>query len=394
MAKKESKKTVKRGLVVKGLLVILSLIILIFIMSYAWFTSNPGASAQGVSVKTEANTDFEVAIGYKSSDSNNIYRTTAFTNGTGLNLDDLTPVPLSQDEVVTGGQSAFKDFQALDVTSNGNPTGFYRPALKENNSKVIEEPASYKTITAGKEYLWYDLIIKSKESINVILSPSSYARGVDEQYAGDYAHLVGSNVSRKSEYSAQSGNNAFSEDCIVGSLRFSFVPMTFDNNSTITDVTADPDGTDVNISYVNNSANCIWLPRPDLKINPTIVNNKEVIDGHWTMLTGQTYGETYQHWYYEYTSGTPNTFTKTQYGAAGTATAGKLIYGSYTGAQSTAYSVHNNQNNYLVTCNKQIGDYYYGKTRVYLWIEGADTEARKALVSGQFEIGCILKMTN
>ena len=87
----------------------------------------------------------------------------------------------------------------------------------------------------------------------------------------------------------------------------------------------------------------------------------------WTLSTGLKTGTTFTHTYYD-----PATQQDVPY--TGTVTSPKA-----------------SSNDKITNISNQSGQYYYSKVKVVIWLEGNDTEARRAISGGKFEVACDFK---
>lgn len=352
-------------LITKGILILLSLILLIFISSYAWFSNvMVPVQAEGLSAKTAKGSDFEVAVGFYSSETGE-YLTTEFTKD-AINLAHLT--------VGTGADakeySIYDNWSPKDLSSDGYK--IIRPGLKNSNKEVKEDPFSYTEPTPGKEYLVFDFIFKADTSEEISLASQSYAKAYHEAAVADGGLIPSSWQGRDDK--SEMGN--FSIDAIVGSLRVSFDPYNF-TGASFSDVLSDcptrlvPDTED---SY---GASCIWIPRPDLYLHPLDEDGKS-----YELQTNVDSSKgTFVHKFWVPTEGDA--------GELKTFPQNKTLIGSANTGGATTVQLSNNPNVHecpICTSFLRNGDSYYGKVRVFIWTEGEDSEAKKAVVGGQYYI--------
>ena len=362
-------KTTRHSLMAKGILVLLSLLILVFVFTYSWYLPpDYPATASGMSITTSADVDFDIAIGFYCPEEGYRYIVSDWiTNGAV----DFTRIPKTVDEETTEYNLLNADyFKPIDLTSDG--VTFIRPAMQSKNRDIDTSKDTYEYAVKNQNYICFDLILRSDaEDITVRLDEGSSVFGANEGDAPDNSQLIqstytGSAVSfNKSEY------GAFSEDSVVGAVRMSFV-----NYNNDMDTYAEVYGEYIGIA---TSARVLWIPRPDLYMLPGPTS-----DAAWTLLTDSSSGwstttvtdlmntsKTYEqvsstHYYYQIFATGAKTYT-TEPAICGTITS------ATTGTDICDLTIQN-------------GDYYYGKTQVNLWIDGCDAEARRAVDGGKFKM--------
>ena len=376
-------KRTRHSLMAKGIIVLLSLLILIFVFTFGWFTEvQPRADASGVSFAVKGTADFEYAIGFSTSSHGNQYMHTAFTNqqtGT-LNLKSLTVDGETYDLLY--------DYEPIDVTGNG--VRLIRPAMTYGNWSVNTASNNYSNAEANVQYISFDLIVRAKNPCTVSLDELSYAKGECETTPGD-GKLVTGNIANKSTY----GN--FSRDAIVGAVRVAF--CNYDNSGDASFNTTKL-LTEDQTTFQSTPA-LLWIPRPDLYLNN---NGDDLATTGWSLSTGVTPSQTftrisggtdrqtesgystYKHQYY-------NIFEVAQGGTASTV----VDNSSYVKTSAiTVSGVKYNQSTPVLNVlllddtnnngNHDPNEYYYGKVKIRIWLEGTDSESRRALTDGRFGI--------
>ena len=382
-------KTTRHSLMAKGILVLLSLLIIVFIITFAWFgISQPDSEAHGVSMKTKSGSDFEYAIGFQTSQTFGEYLVTDFTNRneTELDIEDLN-VPGKYDGSTPISYNLLYDYTPIDVTGDG--ATLIRPAMDYGNWKINTGTDDYSIAEANTQYISFDLIIRSKAACTLYLGPNSFAYGESEVDSNnkplpDGSKLTGSGVARKSDY----GN--FSRDAIVGATRVAF--LGFDNSLTAASYT-----TGLQNEYLNSTPSALWVTRPDLYLNNN--NGQDTTTTDWSLTTGVTSSQAFNH--SSQSLGTVSGYSTYQHQQYD-------IFNNYnknivTNNQSYVHisSLNTDTNDYrlndtveLIPINKPMTvregnedvTYYYGKVRCRIWVEGTDTEARRALSKGRFKL--------
>lgn len=397
-------KTNRHSLMAKGILVLLSLLVLIFAFTFSWFTiAEPDSQANGLIIKAHSSADFEYAIGFKTEQTYNNYYHTAFTNQTDgeLNLKELYAVDENGNRIQDAEHHDMQfdllyDYTPIDVTGDG--VTLVRPAMDYGNWKVNSASRNYSIAKPNSQYISFDLIVRAKGPTTLSLDTTSYAKGACESYAGDYSNLVGSSVTRKSTY----GN--FSRDALVGALRVAFIGY---NNSGDPDFDKDALLNEEQTVY-NSTPELLWVPRPDIYLNNDPDNNpnngdsRELETSGWSLATGITPSTKFN---LKSTSRDKSDYSTYVHEYYNIAEVGENETPSYVldNASTTKISSFDGDNHVTFGQSSQIlevnvlddtdndgvhddDEYYYGKVRVRLWLEGADTESRRALAGGQFSV--------
>lgn len=251
-------------------------------------------------------------------------------------------------------ESNFTDLSMIDVSGAGDGT-FYRPKTVDNNGNpgsdttwlnvsdgIIPSDTSENYDGANRDYMKIDLKLraKSKTAVTVALK-----KGSELQTVAASNRLTLPNNANKIENKSAYGE--FSKDCVVGGMRVSAVTA--------------------------NERKFTWIPRPDIKLTvqgDTLGNRTYIVN---TNVTGDS--ETTTHNYVTAEGNTP-----TEHNLEG-----NLITGSITDETNTNITQ-------FITLNddKKYAGYQYGEVTFYVWLEGCDTEARRALVGGKFRLRLLL----
>lgn len=353
----------RHSLMAKGIMVLLSLLVLVFIMTYAWY-SEPIVNASGATFSTASGADFEYAIGFITSRTNGEYLHTEFTNisNATLDLSDLTvPGKTDPDTGELMHYNLFYDYTPIDLTGDG--VTLIRPAMEYGNWRINEGTNDYSLAEANTQYISFDLIIRSTNSVNLSLDKNSFAVGNCETTPGDGSLAPSSGTAaNKSTY----GN--FSKDAIVGAIRVAFIDLAEDNS-----LTADNLLTSDTTAELAGTPSLLWVPRPDIHLNN---NGDDLSVTGWkldTAITDTSLG-TYLHQYYNiFNDNDTNVVTDNR---------------SCVKASSiNSNGVYFNDKVKLTTLSYRGTDgMYYGKIRVRIWVEGTDTESRRALSGGRFKV--------
>lgn len=437
-------KTNRHSLMAKGIMVLLTLLILVFVFTYAWFLDgNAPSYASGLTLKTELAAEVNLAVGFSTPDTGNEYMISEFTSDNNSKIDferivvprTITlhasdPTVVVNNNITGTANSAtynlLANFAPVDLTGDG--VNLYRPEMESKNTKIKYTATTVdEDVTANKQYITFDLYTRSNlREYTVKLDTGSYVVAAAEVSAYedakllatqvsdgviqptlpennvDYGRLVGNSVTRKSSY------GDFSEDSVVGAVRMAFTQFTKPAN--VGTMSSDEKWSSFfsDSEQLNSSKSRLWIPRSDMFLQDTNNINDWVLhtanDNNWssgtvnfrtvsssditpfdepyktailsnmgTSRASVTYEQLAQeHWYY----------SKTQ-----------LINGA---TAKNRYVKYTNPIVDIATSNTVIietdstyfdGEYYYGKCRVNLWIEGCDAEARKAIDGGSFLFG-------
>ena len=431
-------KTNRHTIMAKGIMVLLTLLILVFILTYAWFVGDDApAVANGLSVSTNSGVDFEVAIGFSSPDTGGNYYLTNFASAETFDFENLTiPETVSVGDNTTisnsiseaiNGFNLLQSFKPIDLTGNG--VKVYRPSMKPKNAAINygETSVSY-DITENRQYISFDLYVRSENpAMHVALDTGSYVVGAcevdnvpirilateiaDNDVTVGPATLSGSllktNIGyRKSDY----GN--FSEDSVVGAVRIAFTQ--YENyGRNLSNYFVCPErklNYSANEYQLDSDTLKLWIPRTDIYLQDTTTDPPT----DWTLITKGDANDAFQG---NVTfNGEDAEVMRTVYtgSSSGTITyenAAKLhkyyddtkllsvpaANASNRYSSVTAITDLENQDTSIIRLDQNMHDtigtttYYYGKCRINLWIEGCDAEARKAIDGGSFLFGFDLK---
>ncbi|MDP4120329.1 MAG: hypothetical protein Q8876_04630 [Bacillota bacterium] len=292
----------KRNLPLKNLILLLVLVISMITAAWAWFISSSTASANGMSVSLQALNNLTVSL-----DNTNYY----------------------QSVDITKSSSVMQNLDFLDITGDGQT--FLRPILNQSTSGASPDTTkTWSAPTAGKEYLSFNVYLRSNTKCSVYLNQGSSVDPVSSTLTWD------SSVTDTSSYNPSTYGN-FSKDCLVGATRVSVIDA-------------------------SNSLRFVWIPRPDIYLNTSTTP--------WTVTTGLTSGSSFIHQYYD-ASKTLQTSSKT-------------ITSLPTSPDSTTLVA-------TLSGTPDSSGYYYSNFHVNIWIDGCDAEARRALSGGQFNVNLALK---
>lgn len=217
----------------------------------------------------------------------------------------------------------------LDVTGDGKT--IIRPSLYQENGEAKPNlDGEWAAAQKNVEYISIDIYMRSLDRMNVFFASGS---SIDPK-ASPIIWPAGTDTTtlNKSSY------GDFSKDCIVGAARLAVVDS-------------------------SDQVPFVWIPHPELYLDAS--------GEQWTMTDTRTGGETYVHKYYD------------------------LLKAQHTGSNTICSAFDSAKNKYCFATDQKITElngepnsdgYYVSKVTINVWIEGCDTEARRALSGGNFDV--------
>ncbi len=311
-------------------MIALNLFLILTLMTasvYAWFASQVDNRVDAYEITVESDDSLELSFD-------------GVTWGGSLNLADYQ----------VNGASVMNSLKMVEVTSDG--VNFQIPQLtQKTNYAEVNKNAEWSVARENQDYLDFTVYMRSKDKLDVYLSSDSKAEPVTP-----VDKLTGANCGNPSTYA--SGSKAFSKDCIVGALRVSYLAE---------------DG---------NSTRKIWITNPNFHLenakgDAEYSMKTNAIPGSYTDITDEPFewNNPYTHYYYDASKNlTP-----------------------YTNS-NVIVALPNTVTNVPTTTNTKIAQlsdttdangYYTDEVNFRIWIEGCDTEARRALVGGQFSLSLV-----
>ncbi len=306
-------------------MIVINLFLIFILMTvsvYAWFASNVNNTVDIHEIEVQADNNLELSLDGE--------------NWSGsLNLDSL-----------------LQDIKFVEVTGNGETFGV--PKLDQHtNYALVDTNETFGDATGY--YLKFDVYMKSKDQLNVHLSPESFAAPVSEI---DTGNDCGNPVTVE----LADGAVSFSKDCIVGALRVSYEDAGGDRRIWIT-----------NPEY--HLDNAVGSDKYSMAINGTGYSdgtNAEEGDYIWNRPT--------VHYYYE----NKDTFITDTNALTSLGTVGETM------PANTKLCTLSESANVLPEGVTKEAETCYGKATFTVWLEGCDTEARKALLGGKFKLSLVL----
>ncbi len=402
----------KRLLLAKNSILMLVMLVVIFLAVFAWYYTNKKVEAGDISISAADPDEVEIAFTQFGADSGAIgnYVTnggvstwTAGAWGTTANFSG--PFKFSNDVTSDGltflipkfistedNDSAKADARKNGKIVNVNDVPVHGDDLKTNLNLTAADIEN----GVNADYVSIPFYLRSR-SKDLYIKPSAYLAMKAEV---DSADITGTNAARKSAY----GN--FTSDVLVAAMRVSITggPVTRIENNVPTQYSEPGESPE-------NESSFTWLPRPDLFLNIpdgyteddwSLVRNVKS-DTPLSRLEGSTYvedytGETFKHNYYQLRYEDPTDPNSVVNGVSlvedsdEDPTAYKsdvdetVSVGSYSvptlgeGQKITDFET-------LSSHAEALSDgYYYYKFYLNIWIEGTDSEARRAMDTGEFKL--------
>ncbi len=316
----------------KKFIIIINLLLITSLMTvsvYAWFISQVDNRVDAYEITVESDDALEIAFDNEDK--------TKIVWASTLNLAELKD---SDDSYV------MDNIKFVEVDGIG--ADFRIPQLTQKvNYAEVNTSAQWSPAYANQDYLEFTVLMRSKDEMNIYLSSDSFAAPVSTV-------LTGESCGNPSTFAT--GANTFSKDCVVGALR-----VGFKNNA----------GTDY-----------IWITNPEFHLDnvmgsseysmETNAGSKTYNDGGGTEGHGFKWNNPKKHYYYD-ASNNIKTFANTLSSLPDTVTS---VPGNTTLIAS-------------LTGSKDAEGFYNDSVTFRVWIEGCDTEARRALVDGKFNLSLV-----
>ena len=417
MAKKTGVKN-RRLLFAKNSIMMLVMLVVIFLAIFAWYIDGKSVEATGITVSSSVPDDIQIA---KQVTAANDEKAIGSWGGT-INFDDS--FAFSNDVTSNGLEFIIPGFNTPENNSIARNQAYMNGKIV-NDDGIPSSALSNLDIASQQtedeqtpDYYACEFYVRSTNS-RIVVNPTAYLAMAAEKGLSDtegHSDITGPNSARKSIY----GN--FTSDAIVAAMRVSI------DTTPVTGITVV--GED-HIPTTNGeySSNFVWNPRPDLFLNIPYGTN----DADWTLQTNVTKetslyrlrdqndtsshpgenltGETFKHNYYakRYYANTDivNGVTYREDQGTGNAngiyksdtsklsddpeiTNGAFVSGSKHSVPTLGVTVPIiptvDTNNQPITYTTDDEGYYVFKFRLNIWIEGTDTEARRAMDTGKFNL--------
>lgn len=324
----------------KKTIIIINLLLILALMTgsvYSWFAVNVENRVDVYEIEVEADNALELSFtGEENSWS------------TFLNVSDL-----KNDK----GELVLTNLNFGEITGDG--TTFKIPTLSQyGNYALVDKSAeaNWSDATENVDFLRFKVHLRSEDQLNVFLSSDSAAFPATDNFKGD-------NVERP----ASCKDAKFSKDCIVGALR-----VAFDD-----------------VSSSNDNPNYIWITNPDFHLNNNIgtddysmdfdATTKSYTEGLYDSYVDQIINQPYKwnnptkHYYYDINKTLKDSVANVKV----ITELPDTLTNPYT---SNAIQIAS------LTGTKGEDGFYHDDVEFTIWLEGCDTEARRALVGGKFRL--------
>ena len=301
---------------------------------YSWFASQVNNTVDAYDIEVEANNALELSFDGE-------------TWGGTLNLANFEE----------GGKNVLDTMKFVEVTGDGETFGIPQLTQKSNYAVIDQTSTNWSDAVANRDYLQFTVYMRSKDPLSVYLGSESAA-------TPSSSVVTGEDCGNKSTAKLASGAVPFSKDCVVGALRVSFKDTS------------------------NNRY--IWITNPNFHLD-----NKIGKDEH-SMVTNATsakytHGSNTQAVGYDFYWNNPYVHYYSTYGDS---TGSCKIYDANKTLTSLPDTVNTTPSATTkvatLTKSSSTSEYYEGKTTFTVWIEGCDTEARRALIDGRFNLSLVL----
>ena len=386
---KKSTSRMRRLFLTKNFILMLVMLVLIIVAISAWFSFNKTVNANGIVVKS-VSTEIDIApcIKYYDPTYTNIVSDGPGEFGDSVTFRDFT---LTKDCTGDGNTLIVPEFNVTkdynSVRLNGGKEVNTNLGAAYAMSNEASRIAKLKNPTADApeyQYIEFEFYVRSKNK-GLLLQSDSQVLSVTEAQGGTLSSAPSSE--KKSAY----GN--FNVDALVGAIRVSLI------GEGCTSVTQNWDGALVtegerapNSLRGNPVKQILWNPRPDIKLH--IPTDEDDIT-NWSILTNQTSGETFTNSYYRTINNNsavelvkPDNDSKTVTSSATDSNGVRMLGDNVNISDFSSYETDPPLINLVVSGNDTsvTDNYYVTKYTMRVWIEGTDTEARRAMDGGQFNI--------
>lgn len=381
----------------KNFILMLVMFAVIIIAISAWYTSRQTATASGISV-TSRNPGIDIAPCLKTYDNagnvltdgpgefgNSFSIIHGQTSPDGTEVYNLT---LSKDCTGDGANLWVPEFNVTKDYDNVRRNGG-----KEVNTNVSGKEARSQEWSRIKhdldptkdapEYHFIELEFYARtQNEQLTLAPTSQLLSKTEADNGSLSTVPGIGTPKRSTY------GAFNVDGLVGAMR---VALLGEVCNAVTQTWAQNTATTGSITYTNcPTANrsgrikqLLWYPRPDVLLHiPETAGDVT----NWTLQTGLTSGDTYKNSYYTNDGSTMTLVSndqdaKTKVSSAAPMMGSPAVISDFGDYEHTKVELVKNRNLYQET-----DEYYLFKYTLRIWIEGTDSEARRAMDGGEFQL--------
>ena len=353
---KQKKKAVK--MLVKNLIVVLALAVIAFVGVFSWFSHTVTADASGMTASTDVTESLEYYIMPPSDQSQYSTINTRLANNLLLNNGYATKWNTGQLTFDFSDQE-FKFMEGLflsEVTSDGSV--FKIPKLlQDGNVAYVDTTQNLDNAVANENYMSFDMYFRCKNQCDIIL-----------KYDSVIEPLNAVNFNEEHDIDASdSANDSSVKPAAIGAVRMSVLNL-----------------------ESNNTRELTWVPGPNVwfdginehlytGLSASGTGNYSYSNKGGVYYTGSALDyrndSTTDHAFYNalgvrtvWSNGTYNVVASTN---------GNYTLGTSAGDDIPVVTLSNHDTD---------NDYYYGRIRINLWIEGEDAEARLKMVNGKFNM--------
>lgn len=394
---KKAARPPRRLMITKNLILMLVVVVIVFLAVFAWYYENRSVTASGTTVSAAGPTKVQIAV---PTSNGGVPADSAFTDNLDFGLTNFVD-DMFNDVTSDGQRFLIPEFMPAEDKING------RQVLPEG--EWVAADSSKKLRSNDKEeddnryhYISFDFYLRSSEPDIYLRSESFLAAASEtEKTAGGANNFQPLVFANKDSLSADAktrvssfGNDTFSADGIVGAMRVSLI-----GNKVTKSGDTYTDGT--------KAIKLLWLPRPDLLLTPA-ANDRDWRLG-FVKETDAGYATTGVHKFYAAADESTITYqdgeeikgkgvTETTYSVGGSAPSyfkvskldnNRVGHTGYVPTLGTSVKVAENNSpsdmvEFIPTGESEGESYYLYKFTMNIWIEGADTEARRAMNTGKF----------
>ncbi len=395
MKKKTSRK--RHLFLTKNFIMMLVVAVVIVMAISAWFTSNSSADASGIYLVSE-NPGVDIAPCIKTYNADGTVKTDGpgeFGNGFSIVHGETSPdesevynLTLSKDCTGNGENLWVPEFNITKDYDNVRVNG--GKEVNTNVAGVAAESQEWSRIQHmldptkdAPEYHFIELEFYARtQNDSLKLVASSKLQSETEASGGDLSAAPAQGSPKRSAY------GAFNVDGVVGAMR---VAILGEACNVVNQEWAQTTGTEGKIistdcptaSRSGRIKQVLWYPRPDVKLNipdtPRDVTN-------WSLTTGLTGGDTFKNSYYM-SNGTGMVLVsddqdaKTKVSSAAPMLGEDVNISDFNDFDQNTVELVETRNQY-----QKKSEYYLYKYTLRIWIEGTDSEARRAMDGGQFQL--------
>lgn len=372
----------------KNFILMLVMLVIIIMATSAWFTVYKTVDATHITVKA-ISTEIDIAESVKtySNDYSQVLTDGPGVFGSTVEFSDITfnkDCTGDGETLIVPEFNVTKDYDSVRINGgkevNTNLTPEYAKSSEFSRIEKLKHPDQ-----DAPEYQFAQLefYVRSKNP-QLYLEPSSVLISKTESSNHALSEPLSAGDPKRSAY------GAFNVDGIVGAMRVSLIGEAC---TSVNQVWSSGQLTSTDTSRGDPVKQLLWVPRPDVHLNVTETAGDI---STWTMATGVTSsqynGVTYHHSYYRPTSGgvelvANDTDPKTKV-SIGTGGSVPTLGQSVNITDFSSYATQPDQIQLVVDGSDitVLDNYYVTKYKMYIWIEGTDTEARRAMDGGEFDI--------